>query len=300
MSNKPLKIIAGAPDRPLIIGGIEIPCYVLEKEIRVLSERGVTASIGLNPDAGFRMPQLMATKSLRPFVIKDLLPALSELILFKNPVGGGNVHGYPASILVDICRAILAARAAGALPKQQLYIAERCEIVTLGLASVGINALVDEATGYQEMRAKNALAAILEKFLADEVGKWTKTFPLSFYEQIFRLRDWAWPATAAAKKKKPYTPKVIGRYTNDIVYERLAPGVLNELRKRNPKGCKGERPKKHHQWLTPDFGYPALKEHLAAVTALMRASPNWNVFQRNLKRAFPKQGETLSIPSDDE
>ena len=35
--NKALKVIAGAPDRPLIIGDIEIPCYVLEGETRVLS-----------------------------------------------------------------------------------------------------------------------------------------------------------------------------------------------------------------------------------------------------------------------
>ena len=35
--NKPLKVIAGAPDRPLMIGNIEMPCYVLEDEMRVLS-----------------------------------------------------------------------------------------------------------------------------------------------------------------------------------------------------------------------------------------------------------------------
>jgi len=36
---QPLKVIAGTPDRPLIIGDIEIPCYVLEDETRVLSVR---------------------------------------------------------------------------------------------------------------------------------------------------------------------------------------------------------------------------------------------------------------------
>ena len=48
----------------LVIGDIEIPCYVLEDETRVLSQRGVTASIGLNPEAGFRMPQFMASRSI--------------------------------------------------------------------------------------------------------------------------------------------------------------------------------------------------------------------------------------------
>ena len=41
MSKKTLEVIAGAPDRPLVIGRIEIPCYVLEDETRVLSRAGV-------------------------------------------------------------------------------------------------------------------------------------------------------------------------------------------------------------------------------------------------------------------
>ena len=41
--SQPLEVIAGAPDRPMIIGEIEIPCYVLEGETRVLSQRGITA-----------------------------------------------------------------------------------------------------------------------------------------------------------------------------------------------------------------------------------------------------------------
>ena len=42
----PLKVIAGTPDAPLRIGDIEIPCYVLEDEMRVLSQRGFLSGIG--------------------------------------------------------------------------------------------------------------------------------------------------------------------------------------------------------------------------------------------------------------
>ena len=38
---KPLEVIAGATDHPLVIGDIEIPCYVLEDETRVLVQRGM-------------------------------------------------------------------------------------------------------------------------------------------------------------------------------------------------------------------------------------------------------------------
>ena len=46
MSEQALKVIAGAPDKPLVIGGTEIPCYVLEDETRVLSQRGIFLGLG--------------------------------------------------------------------------------------------------------------------------------------------------------------------------------------------------------------------------------------------------------------
>ena len=46
MGQEPLRVIAGAADRPMTISGIEIPCYVLENEIRVLSQRGMLRAIG--------------------------------------------------------------------------------------------------------------------------------------------------------------------------------------------------------------------------------------------------------------
>ena len=94
-------------------------------------------------------------------------------------------------------------------------------------------------------------------------------------------------------------PSVIGTYTNDIVYDRLAPGVLDELRRINPPVSPGRRRHKHFQWLTGDVGHPKLKEHLVGVMALMRAAPNWGAFQRSLQRAYPKLNETLPLPFDD-
>ena len=292
MSTEPLEVIAGAPDRPLVIGDIEIPCYVVEDETRVLSQRGVTAGIGLNPDAGFRMPQLMASRSIAKYVSADSMPALKHPVRFKNPVGGGIALGYPATLLIDICGAVLACRRAGTLSPVHTHIAERCELLLHGLANVGIVALVDEATGYQDVRAQRALAKILEEFIAKELQPWTRTFPYEFYTEIARLKGW--PTLYSMKR-----PSVVGRYTNDIVYERIAPGLLAELRKINPKLPTGRRQHRHHQWFTPEYGHPKLKEHLLAVTTLMRAAPNWDNFHRLLQRAFPKLNDNLPLPIED-
>ena len=294
----PLKVIAGTPDAPLVIGDISIPCYVLEDETRVLSQGGFTRAIGRTggPKGGhddlFNLPVFLRSRNLTSF-IPDGLSTSSKPILFQALPGGAIATGYRATLLPEVCEIFLAARQAGALHPTQNHIAERAEILIRGLARVGIIALVDEATGYQRIREERALATILEKFIAKELQPWTRTFPFTFYEQIFRLKGWG---SAAGVKR----PQVIGHYTNDFVYDRIAPGVEAELRKRNPVLPQGWRKNRHHQWFTEEFGHPALKEHLAAVTALMRAAASWESFKRSLDRALPKPDSTIAMPIDDD
>jgi hypothetical protein len=166
-------------------------------------------------------------------------------------------------------------------------------VVIRGLARVGIVALVDEATGYQEVRDRLALQAILDRFLRKEIAAWSKRFPDEFYQQIFRLRSWEW------KGMRVNRPQVVAKYTNDFVWERLAPGLLDELRKRNPRDERGNRRSAHHQWLTEEVGDPKLAQHLYAVVGLMRAAATWEQFRSMLDRAFPKQGQTLQLALTD-
>ena len=296
---KPLKVIAGAPDRPLVIGNIKIECYVLEDETRVLSRGGFQGALGRHrtsrrhqPPDGVNLPAFLAAGNINKFIPSDLATA-STPVKFKAPARGPVAHGYRAELLPQVCEVYLKAQDAGVLLHSQRHIAERAQLLIRGLATVGIIALVDEVTGYQRIREQRALATILEKFIADELQPWTKTFPYEFYKQIFRLKGW--PGPHGAKK-----PSVIGRYTNDFVYDRLAPGVLDELRRLTPKTPKGYRRNKFFQWFTPDFGHPKLKEHLSAVIALMRAAPNWTVFKRSLSRALPKKNEQMALGLDDE
>ena len=106
--------------------------------------------------------------------------------------------------------------------------------------------------------------AELKQWISPDLRAWTLTFPKSFYEEIYRLNGWPGPVG-------PQHPSVVGHYTNDIVYARLVPGLLETLRIKNPRQITGERKDRHHQWLTEHRGYPKLKEHLRAVEVLMRA-----------------------------
>ena len=138
---------------------------------------------------------------------------------------------------------------------------ERCSRLTFsfaGLRGVGIDATSAEATGYQEVRDREALARILEAFIDKELRPWVRTFPPDFYRELFRLRGLPYP-TSTVKR-----PQYFGHYTNDIVYRRLAPGVLAELKRVQVRDDEGRPKHKLFQRLTANTGYPKLREHLGS------------------------------------
>jgi hypothetical protein len=96
-----------------------------------------------------------------------------------------------APILADVCDAVLAARRmGGVLAANQTNLADQCEILVRALARVGIIALVDEATGYQRDREKDALAKILEAWISKELAAWVKTFPTDSTNKCSACASW--------------------------------------------------------------------------------------------------------------
>ena len=300
MSEKLLRAICGAPDRPLRIGSIEIPCYVLEDESRVLVQSGMIKALGLSRGGsgnrgGDRLAKFTHGERLKAFMDNEILDRTANPKKFL--LGGVPAYGYDASVLAKICFAVVdAAKVPGLLQKQQAHLVAQAELLIRGFAIVGITALVDEATGYQGIRDKQALQAILDKYLLKELAAWAKRFPDEFYRQIFRLRGWEW------KGMKVNRPSVVGHYTNDLVYERLAPGILEELKRRMPLNESGNRKGKLTQLLTEEVGHPALQAHLSGIMALQRAAPDagWSQFHRMVERAYPKFNETTPFNLGDE
>ena len=297
--SSPSKTIAGSPDNPLRLGDAEIDCYVLEDKTRVLSQRGMFKGLGVTrggprnvkepSNTGAEIPRFASQKWLKPYINSELETALKSPIFFQPPTSHKG-YGYPAEIIVDICDAILEADKMGATTERQAKIVDNAMGLVRSFAKVGIIALVDEATGYQDTRAKEALAEIFDKFLTDERQKWTRTFPIDFYKEIYRLRGWEF---------KPWTtkrPSVVANWTNNFIYDRLAPKITEELQRKNPKGENSRRKDKNFQWLSPEYGHPRLKEHLSGVIALLRASETWDKFLINLDRAYPKFGNTIEMP----
>jgi hypothetical protein len=297
MTDKIVNAIYGAADKPLKIGNVEIPCYVLEDDRRVLVQGGMIEALGISHGGsgsrgGDRLAKFTHQDRLKAFLDNEILERTDTPIYFRT-TSGSVAYGYEAEVLAKICFAVLDAAKEDKLQKQQEHIAKQCEILVRGFAVVGINALVDEVTGYQQVRSRLALQAILDRFLRKELAAWAKRFPDEFYQEMFRLRGWQWNALSVNR------PSVVGKYTNDLVYERLAPGILEELQAKNPKDEKGHRKSRHHQWLTEDIGNPALAQHLYATIGFMRASTTWEQFYRMMQRAFPKKNTTMLLPLSD-
>lgn len=291
----------------LVISGIPIPCAIIGTEgsdevKRVLTENGIyTAILGDErsgaskrikqklQEGGAHVPLFLAPERLKPFISNELRYGPLSPIQYID--GTRIITGYDASVLPIVCEIWLKAREAGVLQRQQLDKAQKAEILMRGLAHVGIIALVDEATGYQSLRAKDALAKILEAFVAKELQPYVKTFPSEYYEELFRIYNLPYPPIG----NKSWRPSFFGKITNDVIYDRLAPSLLPELKK---AASKMERKSYLHQWLTSDIGHPKLREHLSSIVTILKLSRTPQEFKNNVNRIHTRYGHTQEIPFD--
>ncbi len=236
---------------------------MLEGGIRIITQRGFNVALGRhkNPTTGQRTagkPGFLSAKRLEPFISPDLERS-SEPILFHSRGGyRGNIgFGYLAELLPLVCSTFVDPDDAGALPKSEANkrTVQRARQLLRAFATVGIIALVDEATGYQEDRDRDELQRILAAYISPALMPWTRRFPEAFYQEMFRL--WGW---THRPKRPQYRPLLAGKLTKQFIYEQLPPGVCEELERLNPPNEKGHRKRKHFQFLTKRDWEPASRE----------------------------------------
>lgn len=273
---------------------VEIPCAVLKDGTRLISERGIIKALGgkrggshwqrkKSGTDGADLPIYLSAKNIIPFINDELRTALNNRIPYKTPKGGAISYGLEATLLPQVCDVWLKARDEDRLLRSQIKMSIAADMLMRSFAKVGIIALVDEATGYQDERQQDALQKLLAIYLTEEKLRWAKMFPNEFYKELFRLRGWAYNPLDQRK------PKIVGKLTNEVIYEKLPPGVLKKLRELNPvKNRKTyRRGAAHFQYLSADVGQPDLRDHFLQVLPLMRVSDTWRGFIKLLNRAMP-------------
>lgn len=306
LRNNPVYEPEAIGDLPIV--GQTIPCAVIMVEgevVRLVSERELVKSLGgkrggshwrrakQDADAA-NLPPILSASNLRPFISEELWEGFNTRYYYKA-TSGAVAYGLRGELYPMICDVFLKARDAKALLDSQDEIAKSADILMRALAHTGIIALIDEATGYQKKRAVDGLARILEAFIAKELQPYVKgTFKPDFYEHLFRLRGLDYRADTVKR------PQYFGCLTNDIVYRRLAPGVLAELKKVAIRNDSGRPTHKYFQRLTSNVGYMKLVEHLGAVVALMKLSKDYPEFIAKLDIVAQRYGQNMLLAFPDQ
>lgn len=284
----------------LKIGDARLPCAVLENEsnTRLLTQEGFLTAIGRAGKAkggeGASVdgkPAFLRAKNLEPFISSELLESTTplEFVPLKGPGYQGKAFGYRATLLPQVCWVYQDALVAGKLLPSQEHIGQACRGLLKALTNKAIEDLVDEATGFEDLRLRRAILKSIEKHVRADALPWVRMFDLEFYRLVFRLNGWPFNPESTAR------PGIIGHWTNDI-YDRLAPGVRGALHQRVRRNANGRPTQKLTQYLTPEEGKPRLKEMLEGVKVLMKISKTWPEFVARLDEIYPRFNETLLLP----
>src|SRR5260370_4001412 len=279
----------------LLIGTAEIPCAVLDTRVRLLTQSGFMIALGRGRqakgrqyyDSDVNLPAFLTAKNLKPFITNDLKVTSSQIEC--QTLGGVGAFGCCAELLPKVCGVFLDAKAAGVLTHNQEHIDEQALMLIRGLAQVGIIALVDEATGFQYDRPRRDLEEYLKKFLSESLRRWVRTFPADYFKHLCRLRD-------VELRPDMKLPQYFGHLTNDLVYRRLAPGLLKRLKERRLE--RGSQSNKLHSWLSADTGFPEVLVHLGTVVGVMKLHKDYDAFQRQLDPIAPVYPETPRLFDD--
>lgn len=288
------KAICGNDDRKIVFGEIEIQCYVLEDETRVLTLRTLQSGIGMSEGGGKggarKIPALMSRLKEKGIEIMDLDARANNPIQFVSP-SGKIADGYDAKMLPDICAVLINADRKGKLDARYSDIAERAATMQHGFATMGIIWLVDKVTGYDDFKKASDMGRIIEAFVENEMRPYVSKFPPEFYRELCKLRG------------VPYDPKSVkrplyfGHLTNNIIYSRLAPGVWKELKAKAKSSTAVMNPHLH-RFLTSDVGDPRLQAVITTNVTVMRLSDDWADFLLKLDRVMPAYQQTLQLPFD--
>lgn len=195
-------------------------------------------------------------------------------------------------VITDFCRLILELRRTGEIGGHYLRYAENCERFMVGLADVGLAAMIDEATGYAKSQ-KDEYQRLFLSYISEERTDWVKEFPDSFFDGIYKIYN--------LEKVGRNHPKFFGAFIAKYVYWPLADSrgaILKKLREKDPVVDFGGRQYKLHQFLTQEVGKKALHDHLVRIGTVLDLSKDKGSFKRYFQRAFPHAGDQLEFEFD--
>lgn len=265
-SDLPYSLLKGT----LGLGSVTIECHVLSDERRLITQREIVRAISGGRESG----NIQRYLSRNPLTASNF--DMGPVIQFRNPGSRLISNGYEAIQLINLCDKYLEARDQDLLLDSQLKLAVQAEIIIRASAKVGIIALIDEATGFQQIRAKNALRLKFQAFIAEELQDWARMFPEDFWLELARLEG-----VRYSPRNRPIR---WGKYIMMFVYDAIDPDIGNWLRENNPDP---RYKKNHHQWLK-QFGRKAVHDQITRIVTIMRLCRDIADFKAKFAHVFKK------------
>jgi hypothetical protein len=249
----------------------------------VISQRGMGQAIGLSR-RGSRLTVFANSQTMDGYIGRDLREKLENPLIFQ-PVGAAatgigvsaRANGYDATILIDLCQAIIAAKADGKLTHSRYdKMIEQAQIIIGASAKNGIRQLVYALAGYNP--TADEVIAAFKLYVQEEAKKYEPEFPNELYMQWHRLYGIPKP-----DRGKPWHFKYL---TVNHIYYPLAQSsgkILSLLKAHKAQG--GDRAKKLFQFLN-EIGARALRMHLGRVLEMAESSPDKMTYESKLAERF--------------
>lgn len=266
----------------LPIGDTELPVFVLDNGVRVISRTGATGLL-TDKKGGGNLESYLQVSSLSTYLPPNL-PGLSIEFELEEVVNK-KVVGFSAETYIEICRAYVTALNDGKLEtNRQREIAMKASMFLASCAKVGLIALIDEVTGYQYDRAEVALRVKLKAFLAEEMRKWEKTFPDDLWVEFGRLTNWKGAVTQR--------PKYWGHLVTELVYGYLDPDVAQWLKEHEPEPRHGRN---WHQWLSAQYGLQKLTQHIYTLIGIAKTCRDMRELKDKMAEMYGRSPLQLTL-----
>ena len=275
--------------------GVDVECYVLDDlgKTAVISQRGMGQAMGFSK-RGDRLQSFANSKAMSNHIGRDLRVKLQNPLVFqhKGAAAGSAVstaNGYDATILIDICNSVLAAKADGKLKGDRYArMIEQAQTLVSASAKSGIRNLVYALAGYSPSTTQ--VIEAFKHYVREEAKKYEREFPNELYGEWQRLYGIAMP-----ERGKPWQFRHL---TIRHIYHPLAQsnGMLLQLL-RALKANDGGTKTKLFQFLN-EVGARALRMHLGRVLEMAESSGSSKDYEQKIVARFGGQQELDLIVPD--
>ncbi len=271
----------------LTIGDVTIDCYVLKDRRRLIHKRAMARALGLKSDGGNAFMKTLSGKTLGAKIPADVRKKIEKHIVFKQLNSGGELaHGYEASVLIDLCVALIDAEP-DLLPNQR-FLAKQAEIIIRAAAKVGLVALIDEATGFIEDKRREEYREIWQNAIREEARKWEQPeFPDDLFDVFYK--------TYGLQRVNPDStkhPKFFAKLVRKYIYQPLLNSngaILELLDEKNPVVyANGGRRYKLWQFLTDEVGLPAIRAQIWQVVGIGKGARSKAQLASRFYESFPE------------